>query len=1008
MPGKRFPADRRVLREHMFAAVVLLLLLNLCFFPCIWGSKTLLQSARTVPSVLPHGAWAGKPMDVRFAQNLDPGAPGWQTEPWFALVAQEYWHDWTIPLWNPYQGFGRPLAANMQSQAFYPLTFLLSLHLTPRTYSWFILTRLFVAGIANYLYLRFFISFIPALAGGITSMFAGYYMLFNTMPHLSVEILVPASILAAEYMLRRQSYLALVALAFVDATAMLGGMPESTFLLLTLQCLYLAFRILSDTSLRARWLRATALAMAGIVSGISLSAFLLLPFLEFMRNSFDTHQAANIAEIVGLQHMSLDSSAFLYLFPMLLGPVNGAGRTIPIHNYVGVVSIFFIFLSLFWFFRSENDNQNILRTISGFFWAALLLCLLKRYGAPFVNQIGRLPFFSLIHFIKYGEPYISLSSAVLTALGLEGLIKNRIPAWYQAAALGITIGVALFVLISSRHILVNSFAGVDVGWRVPALAIGVPVILLLCSPPVLFLLSDRNPSHARNHFAANTRLGCAMLVIIALELSFNYIVPTYYSIAKMASASSNPYAGAPFVTFLKNRSGRDRIFARETVLFPDWSSPFGLFDIRDLDAMYYKKYFPFLLTFFPQPTKPGKNEEFGDRFRGIGDFNFQDFLSQRALQLSSVRYVATITPYYSRNDTVEEILKQNQGHLIPGRGNLISRKAFLLDGAVEEGLGEHPPYERLSYRVKVGDGKLAIFHFAYALDPAVFKASGDGVDFTLEAKDETGKISKLFTAYIDPKHNPSERRWLHTQVNLSSYAGQWIELLFSTDPGPKGDSNSDWAAWGDLHFEGEENEHENKIFRPVYHGAAWVYEYPGALPRASVYYHAAVTNSEADVLTKLADKNLDVTRDVVLDASKLTPEQTKAVAEINSAPPTHLEPAVIRSYKPDSAEIEISSDRPGVLVLNDTAYPGWKVEVDEKTANWFPANYLFRAVILKRGKHVVRFTYRPSSFRLGASISAVTFLGLLFFGLYSRRQTRMRSLAQDSGAQSINLHHSHF
>src|SRR5579875_1593837 len=143
----------------------------------------------------------------------------------------------------------------MQSQPFYPLTLALLVHVTPKTYSWFILSRLFVAGICAYLYLRLFLSFYSAMAGGITTTLAGYYVLYMTLPHLSVEVLLPAGLLMSEYLIRSLTYKTLAGFAFLIFFVLLGGMPESALLLFLFVYSYLLLRILSDPPLRANWLR---------------------------------------------------------------------------------------------------------------------------------------------------------------------------------------------------------------------------------------------------------------------------------------------------------------------------------------------------------------------------------------------------------------------------------------------------------------------------------------------------------------------------------------------------------------------------------------------------------------------------------------------------------------------------------------------------------------------------------------------------------------------------------
>src|SRR5205823_10634554 len=125
------------LSETAQAGFWLFFVLNLCFFPCIWGKKTMLESARDAPSILFQGSWAGDAKPSVSLRVLDPGAPAWQNEAWLKLIRRQYFSERILPLWNANQGYGQPLAANMLSQAFDPLTILLLLHVTPKTYNWF-------------------------------------------------------------------------------------------------------------------------------------------------------------------------------------------------------------------------------------------------------------------------------------------------------------------------------------------------------------------------------------------------------------------------------------------------------------------------------------------------------------------------------------------------------------------------------------------------------------------------------------------------------------------------------------------------------------------------------------------------------------------------------------------------------------------------------------------------------------------------------------------------------
>jgi hypothetical protein len=299
----------------------------------------------------------------------------------------------------------------------------------------------------------------------------------------------------------------------------------------------------------------------------------------------------------------------------------------------------------------------------------------------------------------------------------------------------------------------------------------------------------------------------------------------------------------------------------------------------------------------------------------------------------------------------------------------------------------------------VPDDPKAIFDFSYTLDPAVFdKSSTDGVEFIIESKDSKGAIVKRFSRYIDPKHNAEERRWIDGEIDLSAYRNQTIELLFTTAPGPHGNSAYDWAAWSNFHFEGHMIHQPDVPFRVIYNAEATIYRYDNVLPRVAIYHHCQLVPSAEQALWKLVDPSLNVFQSVVLNESELTPPQRTNVAEMNRKAPVAAYAASIRSYKSQDVQIEASLDRSGILVLNDTAYPGWKVSVDDHPAAWVEANYMFRGVFLSPGKHTVRFRYEPKSFSRGATISGLTAAGLLAFGFIAplRRRVKRRQVVNSA------------
>lgn len=91
----------------------------------------------------------------------------------------------------------------------------------------------------------------------------------------------------------------------------------------------------------------------------------------------------------------------------------------------------------------------------------------------------------------------------------------------------------------------------------------------------------------------------------------------------------------------------------------------------------------------------------------------------------------------------------------------------------------------------------AKLRFSIALDPEVWSSEkGDGVLFEVYiVKNE--KEKKVFSRYIDPKNNFTERKWNDFEIDLSPYSNDNLTILFVTSGGPKNDTMYDWAWWGE-------------------------------------------------------------------------------------------------------------------------------------------------------------------------------------------------------------------
>lgn len=105
----------------------------------------------------------------------------------------------------------------------------------------------------------------------------------------------------------------------------------------------------------------------------------------------------------------------------------------------------------------------------------------------------------------------------------------------------------------------------------------------------------------------------------------------------------------------------------------------------------------------------------------------------------------------------------------------------------------HPPSRAAFPRVRLTlDARLEL---SFGVNELVWAEEGDGVEFSVYAATDRGEERRLYSTYVDPKHQPEDRRWIDAVVMLGSYAGQDVSLILETGPGPAGDRSHDWAGW---------------------------------------------------------------------------------------------------------------------------------------------------------------------------------------------------------------------
>lgn len=118
-------------------------------------------------------------------------------------------------------------------------------------------------------------------------------------------------------------------------------------------------------------------------------------------------------------------------------------------------------------------------------------------------------------------------------------------------------------------------------------------------------------------------------------------------------------------------------------------------------------------------------------------------------------------------------------------------RTFTIEGDTREVLYMHPASSAWLWVWLPQEAKL---EFALGVDPEVWGKSGDGVEFQVEVKPEGASEAQVaYSAFVDPKNRPGDRRWVDVSVDLSRFAHKEVQLRLRTLPGASGDY--DWAGW---------------------------------------------------------------------------------------------------------------------------------------------------------------------------------------------------------------------
>ncbi len=174
-------------------------------------------------------------------------------------------------------------------------------------------------------------------------------------------------------------------------------------------------------------------------------------------------------------------------------------------------------------------------------------------------------------------------------------------------------------------------------------------------------------------------------------------------------------------------------------------------------------------------------------------------------------------------------------------------------------------------------------------------------------------------------------------------------------------------------------------FQLVHSGDVKIYENQDVRPRAYLVHQVYAAADSAAALARVReDANVHAGRAAVVEGDLIL-HTTPAIGDR----------AELVHYAADEVVVHTRNQEAALLVLSDTAYPGWQATVDGALATIYTTNVLFRGVSVPAGEHVVRFAYQPASWRWGLWLSGAGWLlwVLLWWPLPWRNRSQSRDAA---------------
>ena len=355
--------------------------------------------------------------------------------PWQSLAWTEV-HAGQLPLWNPYNLLGTPLAFNFESAPFSATVAVGYLFPLRLAHTATVVSALLLAGSGGYVFGRVLgLGRLASLVAGTTYELSGAFTIWlgwyesNVMAWAGWIFAASVLVLRGRHRARDVSLLALAL-----ALALLAGEPQIAVVVVGSLAVFVGVVAVPLRRSTGRTVAARACTdhLVALLASLALAAPVYLPAAEVvLRSSRSTGPKVSGLPLHDLTHLLFASYDGL---PTALGSIVGPDNLYVSMLYVGVIGVGFALLAL-----PVARRRPEVRAM--FVLAAGVTVVL--FASPVVGLLGRIPYADVFR-IVLAAPMLDFALAVLAGVGCDALVR---PGGERASLRSLVVAIALLALV---------------------------------------------------------------------------------------------------------------------------------------------------------------------------------------------------------------------------------------------------------------------------------------------------------------------------------------------------------------------------------------------------------------------------------------------------------------------------------------------------------------------------------------------------------------------------------